>query len=88
VSKTDTAVLCEIGPEPAPGRLARTSLAIFNKDLPGPLFVATLQEACAVARTRRWTLVPIPDPDEDYRPESARNLSDEAWATIQTLMFG
>jgi hypothetical protein len=49
--------------------------------------VATLQEACAVARARGWTLVAIPDRDEDYRPESARDLSDEAWATVRTLMF-
>jgi hypothetical protein len=87
VSNTNTAVLCEIGDEPTPGRLARTKLAIFHKAQPAPLIVATLQEACATARAHGWTLVPIPDRDEDYRPESARDLSDEAWAAIRTSTF-
>jgi len=85
VSTTETAILCEIGPEPEPGRLRCVSIALYHKDPPVTLTVATLEEACAVARARGWTLVPLPA-DSDYQPTYSRDLSDEAWALVTRLM--
>lgn len=85
MNTTEPAILCEIGPEPSLGRLRLVSVAIFHKDLPVPLTVSTLEEACAVARARGWTLAPIPA-NEEWRPENCRNLTDEAWATVNMLM--
>lgn len=85
MSNTEPAVLCEIGPEPQAGKLTKASIAIFHPDLPVPLTVATLHEAATVARARGWTLEPIP-PVEDFRPETARDLTDEAWVTVRKLL--
>ena len=86
IKSEEAAVLCEIGQEPRAGRLTRVNVAMFHRDLPVPLTFATLQEACSAARARGWTLVPLPDRDEEYRPETCRDLSDEAWVTVRRLM--
>jgi hypothetical protein len=86
MTTSETAILYEVGAEPEPGSLRLTRLCLEYTPSAVSLSFSTLKDACDFARGKGWSLAPIPDNDEDFRPGGCRDLTPEAWATVRRLM--